>query len=76
LISTPGSKGWILIKWHSPNDVCVIAGVISNDQKSRFADGRTILTSALLTPASEARESSVVQTMNSRYLLGEQRKRD
>lgn len=67
---------WILIQWPGYDDVHVIAGVVTGDRKGRFADGRGIHTSMILTPVGRIREGSVVQTLNTRYLLGEARRRN
>lgn len=46
-----------------------IVGAVWNDRMGRFADGRMIRTSALLTPVEQIREGAIVQTLNTRYLL-------
>lgn len=45
-----------------------VIGYIYADGKSRFPDGRLVRTSPLI-KAKSAREGSVVETLNSRYLL-------
>lgn len=47
----------------------MIIGTIWHDKKGRFADGRTIQTSALLTPPKQVQAGAVIQTLNTRYLL-------
>lgn len=62
---------WILVM-HPASTLAwpTIVGVVRNDSKGRFADGRTIRTSVLLTTIIEIREGAIVQTLNTRYLLG------
>lgn len=67
---------WILIAWPGFDDVHVIAGVVTGDRKGRFADGRGILTSMILTPVDSIGKGSIVRTRNTRYLLGEERRRN
>jgi hypothetical protein len=67
---------WILIEWPDYDGVYVIAGVVTGDRKGRFPHGRGIHTSMILTPVDRIREASVVQTLNTRYLLGEARRRN
>jgi hypothetical protein len=62
---------WILVMYPTPTLAWpTIVGVVRNDGKGRFADGRTIRTSVLLTTIMEIREGTIVQTLNTRYLLG------
>lgn len=67
---------WILIEWLGYDGAYVIAGVVAEDRKGRFANGRGIHTSMILTPVDRIREGSVVKTLNTRYLLGERRRRN
>jgi hypothetical protein len=67
---------WIFIEWPDYDGVYVIAGVVTGDRKGRFPHGRGIHTSMILTPVDRIREGSVVQTLNTRYLLGEARRRN
>lgn len=67
---------WILIEWPDYDGVYVIAGAVTGDRKGRFPHGRGIHTSMILTPVDRIREGSVVQTLNTRYLLGEARRRN
>jgi hypothetical protein len=67
---------WILVAWPGFDDVHVIAGVVTGDRKGRFADGRGIHTSMIGTQADRIGEGSIVQTQNTRYLLGEERRRN
>lgn len=46
-----------------------LVGTVVRDRLARWADGRTICTSALLTPLAQVRANAVVATRNSRYLL-------
>ncbi len=46
-----------------------ILGTIRSDRKERFADGRMIQTSFLLTPVEQVREGAIVRTLNTAYLL-------
>lgn len=50
-------------------DTFVLVGTVTGDRKGRFADGRLIRTSFLLTPVSEIDEGQIVQSLNTRYLL-------
>jgi hypothetical protein len=62
---------WILVMYPaSPIAWPTIVGVVSSDSKGRFANGRSIRTSVLLTPVEDIREGAIVQTLNTRYLLG------
>lgn len=63
---------WCVVPYHSPfDDAEVIVGRIGGDRKGRFADGRWIMTSVLVSPREDVRRGSIVQTVNSRYLLGD-----
>uniref|UniRef100_A0AB74ULT3 Uncharacterized protein n=1 Tax=Caulobacter phage BL57 TaxID=3348355 RepID=A0AB74ULT3_9VIRU len=48
----------------------VVVGEVLEDRKGRYPNGRLIHTSALLTPKEGIQAGEVVQTLNSRYLLG------
>lgn len=67
---------WVLIAWGGYGASYVLAGIVTGDRKGRFADGRGIHTSMVLTPVVHIREGSIVQTLNTRYLLGEERRRN
>lgn len=54
----------------------LLVGIVTNDRKSRFADGRCIHTSALVTRLEDIVEGTVAETLNTRYLLGEERERN
>lgn len=54
----------------------LLVGIVTDDRKNRFADGRCIHTSAIVTPIKEILEGAVVETLNTRYLLGEERERN
>jgi hypothetical protein len=61
---------WILVMYPAQMMTCpTIVGVVQNDKKRRFADGRTIRTSVLLSPIEDIHAGAVVQTLNTRYLL-------
>lgn len=63
---------WCLAGYRSPDDVqAVLIGVITADRKGRFDNGRWIMTSVLVSPLDQIAEGAIVQTLNSRYLLGE-----
>lgn len=50
------------------NAICVL-GQIEHDRLGRFADGRWILTSEILTPASQIVPGNIIRSLNTRYLL-------
>lgn len=60
-------ENWILLE---DQGLLVVFGSIYGDQKKRFANGVHMYTSPVYTPASEIKEGNVIQTLNSRYLLG------
>lgn len=47
-----------------------IWGIIYEDKLKRFRDGTEIRTSTVVSPAKDRKEGRVVETRNSRYLLG------
>ena len=47
-----------------------IAGEIYDDKDKRFDDGTTIRTSTVQGDMTNLKEGDVIQTLNSRYLLG------
>lgn len=55
------------------SDWPVLTGRIENDRKGRFADGRWIRTSVVVSPAASVCAGRVIQTFNSRYRLHRQR---
>lgn len=62
---------WCVIRLGSdPGDPLVLMGMVTDDRKGRFADGRWIMTSMLLSPLDRVSERLIVRTLNSRYLLG------
>jgi hypothetical protein len=67
---------WVLVPWPRYRDVYVIAGAVIGDRKGRFADGRGIQTSMILTPIKHIAEGTIVQTLNTRYRLGVRRRRN
>lgn len=60
-------SNWILCT--VPSGAVFLAGRIDADRKGRFADGRYISTSLLVSPVEEIVDRNIVQTLNSRYLL-------
>jgi hypothetical protein len=63
---------WCVVGYRSPSDdVRVILGMITGDRTRRFADGRWIMTSMLLTQPDDVRAWTIVRTLNSKYLLAE-----
>ena len=67
---------WIILPLPAYSGTHLLVGIVTNDRKNRFADGRCIHTSAIVTPLEEIVEGSVAQTLNTRYLLGEERERN
>lgn len=51
------------------SDWPVLTGRIENDRKGRFADGRWIRTSVVVSPVASVCTGQVIQTFNSRYRL-------
>ncbi len=47
-----------------------IAGAIHGDKDKRFVDGTTIRTSTVQGDMTNLKEGDVIQTINSKYLLG------
>lgn len=61
---------WVLVCWRCPSgDWPVIVGRVRNDRKGRFADGRLIHTSAVVSPPAEISSGRIIRTLNTRYLL-------
>ena len=67
---------WIILPLPDYTRTFLLVGIVTNDRKNRFADGRCIHTSALVTPLEEIVEGSIVETLNTRYLLGEEGERN
>lgn len=66
----------VLGNWAFNDLLQVINGIISGDEQGRFEDGESVITSRIntaVTSPSQLREGNVVQTRNTRYLLGKQR---
>lgn len=61
---------WCVAGGASNDDLIVLIGVITDDLKQRFADGRWMMTSMLVSPVDQIGEGTIVRTLNSRYLLG------
>jgi hypothetical protein len=85
LLNAPAASGrrydavldnWIILPLPDYPWIHLIVGIVTNDRKNRFADGRCIHTSAIVTPLEEIVEGSVAETLNTRYLLGEERERN
>lgn len=51
----------------------LVAGIVSHDRKERFADGKIIVTSVVISEPESFSPSNVIETWNSRYLLGRPR---
>jgi len=63
----------ILEQWYDywPSDNVVMAvGFIMGDKKNRFYEGMQIHTSKVHTPFEEWREGAIIETNNSKYMLG------
>ncbi|MBY6013718.1 hypothetical protein KUV75_02220 [Qipengyuania gaetbuli] len=67
---------WIILPLPDYPGTYLLVGIVTSDRKSRFADGRCIHTSAIVTPIEEIIEGAVAETLNTRYLLGEERERN
>lgn len=67
---------WIILPLPDYPGTQLLVGVVTNDRKNRFADGRCIHTSAIVTPLEQVVEGAVVDTLNTRYLLGEEGERN
>ena len=67
---------WIILPLPAYPGTHILVGIVTNDRKNRFADGRCIHTSALITPFEEIVEGAVAETFNTRYLLREERERN
>ena len=67
---------WIILPLPDYPGTHLLVGIVTNDHKNRFADGRCIHTSAIFTPLEEIVEGAVAETLNTRYLLGEERERN
>ena len=69
-------QDWIILPLPAYPGTHLLIGIVTNDRKNRFADGRCIHTSALVTPLEEIIEGAVAETLNTRYPLGEERERN
>ena len=67
---------WIILPLPDFPGTHLLVGIVTSDRKSRFPDGKCIHTSALVTPLEEIIEGAVAETLNTRYLLGEERERN
>lgn len=67
---------WITVQMPNYLDTHLLVGMVTNDHESRFPDGRCIHTSAIVTPLEEIVDGAVTETLNTRYLLGEERERN
>lgn len=48
----------------------IVMGRIDHDMKGRFPDGSVMTTSKISTPTADLKRGAIVETVNSRYLLG------
>ena len=69
-------QDWIILPLPAYPGTHLLVGIVTNDRKNRFTDGRCIHTSAVVTPLEEFDESAVAETLNTRYLLGEEGERN
>ena len=69
-------QDWIILPLPAYPGTHLLVGIVTNDRKNRFTDGRCIHTSAVVTPLEEVVEGAVVETLNTRYLLGEEGERN
>ena len=67
---------WIILPLAAYPGTHLLIGIVTNDRKNRFADGRCIHTSAIVTPLEDIVEGAVAETLNTRYLLGEEGERN
>ncbi|MBX7535137.1 hypothetical protein K3175_05650 [Qipengyuania sp. GH1] len=67
---------WIILPLAAYPGTYLLIGIVTNDRNNRFVDGRCIHTSAIVTPLEAIVEGSVAETLNTRYLLGEERERN
>lgn len=69
--------GWqilnIAVMGDPPAARMLVAGTISHDRKGRWTDGRTIVTSMVISGPESFVPGNVVEIWNSRYLLGRPR---
>lgn len=69
-------QDWIILPLPAYPGTHLLVGIVTNDRNNRFADARCIHTSAIVTPLEEVVEGAVAETLNIRYLLGEERERN
>ena len=69
-------QDWIILPLPAYPGTHLLVGIVTNDRTNRFADGRCIHTSAIVTPLEEILEGAVAETLHTRYLLGEERERN
>ena len=69
-------QDWIILPLHAYPGTHLLVGIVTNDRKNRFADGRCIHTSAIVSPLEEIVEGSIVKTRNTHYLLGQEGERN
>ena len=67
---------WIILPLPDYPGTHLMVGIVTNDRKNRFADGRCIHTSAIVTPLEEIAEGAIAKTLNTRYLLGKEGERN
>ena len=69
-------QDWIILPLPAYPGTHLLVGIVTNDRKNRFADGRCIHTSAIVSPLEEIVEGSIVKTRNTHYLLGQEGERN
>lgn len=69
-------QDWIILPLPAYPGTHLLVGLVITDRKNRFAYGRSIHTSALVTPLEGIVEGAVAETLNTRYLLGKERERN
>lgn len=62
-------SNWIICELS--DDRRFLAGKVSGDRKGRFREGAYITTSLIVSPVEAIADGNVIETLNSRYLLGE-----
>ena len=69
-------RDWIILPLPAYPGTHLLVGIVTSDRKNRFPDGRCIHTSAIVTPLEKIVEGAVAETLNTRYLLGEEGERN
>lgn len=55
---------WCVADYCFENDQTVLIGVVSHDRKRRFADGRCMITSMLVSSLDQIGEGAIARTLN------------